>query len=82
MSCHEISSETEIWQKSECPACAASNWILMLSDMEACKCWNCQETFWISEKIYDDYKLSLVMAEVFNLTAYEEYIFNGMENPD
>ncbi len=83
MSCHKISSETEIWQKSICPDCNAQNWILMLSDMEACKCFKCEKTFWISEKIYEDYKTNLVMGQVFDYAPKTiESVFKGIEKPD
>jgi len=83
MSRHEIASECEPWEKSTCPHCNAQNWILMTRDMEACKCYKCEKTFWISEKIHEDYKINLIMGQVFDFESKKiESIFKGMEKPD
>jgi len=83
MSRYKIALDCEPWQKAICSNCNASNWILMTKNMEACKCHKCEKTFWISEKIYDDYKVSLVMGQVFDYTPKTiEDIFIGMEKPD
>lgn len=80
---HKVSGSCFLWEKSTCPDCGTYNWIDMMVNIEACKCHKCNSIFWISEKRYDDYKLTLVMAQVFDLEAKEpEDIFNGMENPD
>lgn len=83
MSKYKTSQHCETWHKSPCPNCAAVNWIFMNRKMEACKCHKCEKVFWISEEIYEDYKTSLVMGEVFDFDPKKvEDIFIGMEKPD
>jgi hypothetical protein len=80
---YRVSGSCFSWKKSTCPDCGTYNWIDMTVGVESCKCFKCNKVFWISEKIYDDYKLSLVMARVFDFEAKEpEDTFYGMESPD
>lgn len=84
MSKYPISGSSFIWISSTCHDCGRVNWIDMMVEVEACKCFNCQKTFWISEKIYEDHKTNLVMANVFNSVDIreEEWVYNGKEKPD
>ena len=84
MSKYEVSASSFIWINSTCPDCGTINWIDMLVEPEACECFKCKKTFWISEKIYNEHKTSLVMLNVFdsvNVRA-EEFVFYGQKNPD
>jgi len=84
MSKYPISNSSFNWTRSTCPNCGKENWIEMMKDPEACNCFKCKKTFWISEKIYEELKTSLVMANVFNLDDIrnEEFIIDGKEKPN
>ena len=69
MSRYKIALDCEPWQKAICSNCNASNWILMTKNMEACKCHKCEKTFWISEKIYDDFTITSTNHEHIIETA-------------
>jgi len=84
MSKYEVSGSSFTWIKSTCPDCGTVNWIDMLVEVEVCECHKCQKTFWISKKIYEDYKINLVMQKVFDSVPLEEeeWIIKGQVKPD
>lgn len=83
LSRHKISKNCNEWLRTICPNCEQRNWVFMSIRFEACKCFNCEKTFWISEKIYDDYKTELTLAEVFDYeTNLVPNVFEGLENPN
>jgi hypothetical protein len=80
---HSISEDCETWYKITCPDCGAVNWVNMYERFEACRCHKCPTIFWVSEKIYDDYKTELTMSIVFNSDAnWIEDICDGLEKPN
>lgn len=83
MSKYKISGSSFVWINSTCPDCGTVNWIDMAIDVEACECFKCKKTFWISYEIHEEFKTSLIMSEVFNTTArLSENIFLGMKKPN
>lgn len=80
---YETSSCAFLWIVSTCPDCGAANWIEMDPKMDACLCFRCQKTFWVSEAAYDNYKVEIIMSKVFDYDArVPEWVFKGMKNPD
>jgi ribosomal protein S27AE len=83
MSKYDISASSFSWINSTCPDCGAANWVEMSVEMDACQCFRCKKTFWISKSIYENYKTSLVMSKVFDYEAkVPEWVFKGLEKPD
>ena len=83
LSRNKISKDCETWLKTSCPECGTTNWISMSIKCEAGKCFKCDRTFWVSEKIYDDYKTEIIMSQVFDYkTSIVENVFKGLEKPN
>jgi len=82
LSKNEISKDCSTWHQSKCPHCESYNWILMSLPFKACECFNCKKTFWISHAIHEEFKTSLIMSRVFQVTVrLSENIFLGMKKP-
>jgi ribosomal protein S27E len=83
LSRYQVSESCETWLKIKCPDCGSINWASMSVRYEACRCHKCKKIFWMSEKIYDDYKTELTMSIVFDFDAnWLEDIFDGLEFPN
>ena len=82
LSRYKIASKCDEWLRTTCPNCGQPNWVYMGIRFEACECFKCEKTFWISNKIYDDYETELTLAEVFGTKANRvAAIFEGLETP-
>ena len=72
------------WLQCWCPKCKEVNWALLseVTRFEACSCFNCEEIFWLSQEIYENYKTELVLSNVFDYQANEqENITKGLKDP-